>query len=656
MVSEQAVADAIATDFLHEQIGARARQTPGALAVTCGKRSVTYAELDAQAERIARQLRAAGAGPDRLVGLCAGRSVEMVAGMLGILKAGAAYLPLDPEYPQDRLDFMVRDARPHAVLAADPFVDRLQTTGVRVMSLDALIADDGPTTTESHPQLRPVNLAYVIYTSGSTGRPKGTLVSHANLARSTAARLAYYRDPVRAFLLLSSYAFDSSVAGLFWTLATGGTLVIPTGDTLRDPEALLTLVERHAVSHTLALPSLHAAILEAAGDRPLPHLESVIVAGEACPARVVTRHHEVWPHVRIFNEYGPTEATVWSTAAECLPGGGSATVSIGGPIPGARVYVLDAKGRPAPLGAPGELYVGGPGVTRGYLGRPDATAAVFVPDPFDTVPGARMYRTGDACRFRGDGQIEFLGRRDQQVKIRGHRVELGEIEAALRADAGIEDAAVIAQEQAPGDMRLVAYLVAPKKSAADRQRLRETLHHRLPEFMLPSRFVFLDRLPRTPNGKLDRAALPAADGTSDQADRPYVPPSDEVESMLAAIWAQVLRVDRVGIEDDFFLLGGDSILSIQIIARARRAGLRVTPADLFQCRTIAALRPRVQLQDGATAPGADAAAANDAAAGVVRVGVSEQQAAAFLETLAPPRNAAAKAASVTASDAARPKA
>ena len=398
------------------------------------------------------------------------------------------------------------------------------------------------------------------------------------------------------------------------------------------------------MSHTLALPSLHAAVLEAAaldatGGRPLPHLRTVIVAGEACPPRVVARHHEVWPHVRLFNEYGPTEATVWSTATECRPDGASASVPIGRPIPGARVYVLDAQGHPAPLGAPGELYVGGSGVTRGYLGRPDATAAALVPDPFDIVPGARMYRTGDACRLRDDGQIEFLGRRDHQVKIRGHRVELGEIEAALRADASIEDAAVIAREEAPGDVRLVAYVVAPKKSAADRQRLREMLHRTLPEFMLPSRFVFLDRLPRTPNGKLDRGALPVADGTSEQADRPYVPPSDDIESMLAAIWEQVLKVDRVGIEDDFFLLGGDSILSIQIIARARREGLRVTPVDLFQCRTIAALRPRVQVQNGAAAPGADPVTSQGETGGVVRVGVSEQQAAAFLETLTPSRSA-----------------
>jgi nonribosomal peptide synthetase protein BlmX len=632
--------------LLHERIAEQARRVPNARAVACGERSLTYAELDAQAERIATQLRAAGAGPDRLVGLCVSRSVEMVAGMLGVLKAGAAYLPLDPEYPQDRLDFMVRDARPHAVLASAPFVGRMRAAGASVLDLDAAIATmDGATAAlpafATMPALTPENLAYVIYTSGSTGRPKGTLVSHANLAHSTAARLAYYRDPVAAYLLLSSYAFDSSVAGLFWTLATGGTLVIPQAEVLRDPEAILDLLDRHAVSHTLALPSLHAALLEAASDRQLPHLRAVIVAGEACAPHVVARHHRLWPGVALFNEYGPTEATVWSTVAMCEPAADAGVVPIGGPIPGARVYVLDAHGRLAPLGVPGELHVGGPGVTRGYLERPDATVAAFLPDPFSPVPGARMYRTGDACRFRYDGQLEFLGRLDHQVKIRGHRVELGEIEAALRADADIEDAAVLAQEEAPGDVRLVAYIVAPKKPAADRQRLRDTLQRRLPEFMLPSRFLFLDALPRTPNGKLDRAALSGAGAESEEAERAYAPPSDAVESALAAIWAQVLKVDRVGIEDDFFSLGGDSILSIQIIARAKRAGLRVTPADLFQCRTIAALRPRVQVHDDFARPaeGAAAEAAAEArtpagaASGPVAVGLSEQQVAGFLKKI-----------------------
>jgi aryl carrier-like protein len=380
----------------------------------------------------------------------------------------------------------------------------------------------------------------------------------------------------------------------------------------------------------LALPSLYNAILDAAEDRALPHLRTVIVAGEACPARLVERHLGLRPETRLYNEYGPTEATVWSTVAECDTA--REIVPIGKPVPGYRVYILDASLAVAPLGTPGELYIAGPGVARGYLDRPAITAAAFLPDPFSTAAGGRMYRTGDAALRRADGTIEFLGRVDNQVKIRGHRIELGEIEEVLRTDNEIVETVVVAHEESPGDARLIAYVVAPSKSAAARLSMRAFLQTRLPEYMIPARFLFLDALPRTPNGKVDRLNLPLPDAGRADLGKRFVAPRNEVESTLAAIWSEVLRVEQVGVEDDFFDLGGDSILSIQILARAKQAGLRFLPAQLFQQRTIAALAP---LAEGVRVPAPEAEALSANA-----TGLSDSEVDTFLDRVAARMNAA----------------
>jgi len=558
-------------ELLPNRIARQARLTPESIAVVCGDRRLNYRELMERAAGVAQYLRSLGAGPDTLVGLSLPRSADLIVGIVGIHLAGAAYLPIDPDYPEARRKQILEDAKPLTVLT-EP------------LPAAAVI--------EQAPSLTGGQLAYVIYTSGSTGRPKGTLISHANLASSTAARLQYYRDPVEAFLLLSSYAFDSSVAGIFWTLATGGTLILPTEGAQRDPIEILDLLQQHRVSHMLALPSLYEAILEGGQGRTMPHLRSVIVAGEACPARLVERHLELRPETRLYNEYGPTEATVWSTVAECNAAG--ETVPIGKPVPGSRAYILGTSLALTPLGTAGELYIAGPGIARGYLERPAITAAAFLPDPFSTEPGSRMYRTGDAALRRNDAAIEFLGRVDHQVKIRGHRIELGEIEEVLRGDSEIAEAVVVAHEENPGDARLIAYIVAPSKPAAARPSVREFLQARLPEYMLPARFIFLDAMPRTPNGKIDRFTLPAPDGGRSGLGKPFVAPRNEVETTLATIWSKVLGREQVGVEDDFFELGGDSILSIQILARAKQAGLRFQPAQLFQQRTIAALAPLAQ--------------------------------------------------------------
>ncbi|HEX2189530.1 MAG TPA: non-ribosomal peptide synthetase, partial [Longimicrobiaceae bacterium] len=408
-------------------------------------------------------------------------------------------------------------------------------------------------------------LAYVIYTSGSTGRPKGVGVGNRELARSTAARFARYREPVRGFLLLSSLSFDSSVAGIFWTLCAGGTLHLPTPDTRLDPARLVEAAERAGVSHLLCVPSLYAALLDEAERRPGWAPSVAIVAGEACPRELVERHARVLPGTVLRNEYGPTEATVWCTVHDCRADEDAARVPIGRPTPGARVYVLDRMGGPAPAGVAGEVHVGGGQVARGYLARPALTAERFLPDPFAGEPGARMYRTGDLARWREDGALEFLGRADHQVKVRGHRVEPGEVEAALLGHPAVREAAVVAREDR-GGARLVAYVVPRPGDALAPGEVRAWLRERLPEPLVPSALVTLDAIPQTPNGKTDRDALPAPDAAPA---RGHVAPRTPTEERVAAVWAAVLGVETVGAADDFFDLGGHSLLAMQVASRIR---------------------------------------------------------------------------------------
>ncbi len=362
-------------------------------------------------------------------------------------------------------------------------------------------------------EVNPDNTAYVIYTSGSTGQPKGIRVLHRGLANSTFARIAFYPEAVKSFLLLSSFTFDSSLAGIFWTLSVGGTLVLPPDQSRWELDSLSRLVEKHQVSHLLCVPSLYKTLIETSPSERLASLQVAIVAGESCPATLVKDHFSRLPHAALYNEYGPTEATVWCSVYRCEPGDESNLVPIGRPIANTQLYVLDSHMQVVPVGVPGELHVGGEGVSGGYLNRPQLTAERFVPNPFDSTPGARLYKTGDLARFLPDGNIEYLGRIDHQVKVRGFRIELGEIEAALLSHPGVREVVVIAREDTPDDKRLVAYYTAVETSAAnaalDVEQLRTLLQARLPEYMVPAAYVRLTAMPLTPNGKLDRKALPA---------------------------------------------------------------------------------------------------------------------------------------------------
>ena len=417
-----------------------ARDTPEATAVALGDERLTYAKLWEDAGQLAGHLRTLGVGPNVPVGVCLKRSPALLVGILGVLRAGGAYIPLDPKYPAERLQFMLEDASALALVTRTAHRDLFSDTSAHIVDIDhALGETEGPEPSALG------DLAYVIYTSGSTGQPKGVGVTHHNLAHSTQARLDYYDEPVASFLLLSSVAFDSSVAGIFWTLASGGTLVLPAERLEQDVSALAALVARHGVTHTLCLPSLYRVILDLASPTHLASLRCVIAAGEAFPPDLAARHYDKLPHAGLYNEYGPTEATVWATVHR-VSDADTERVPIGRPIPGAQAYVLDPHGDLTPFGVPGELYLGGDGVTPGYLGRPERTAEAFVPDPFGE---GRLYRTGDRVRWRPDGTLDFLGRVDNQVKVRGHRIELGEVEAALRQHPAILDAVAVVHNGTP---------------------------------------------------------------------------------------------------------------------------------------------------------------------------------------------------------------
>ncbi len=516
-----------------------------------------------------------------LVGVCLDRSVEMVGALLGVLESGSAYVPLDPSYPADRLTYLLEDAKAPIVITRRGLAHRLADSVQRRLLFVEDLDREVPASTSLATPATPETPAYVIYTSGSTGKPKGVVVTHRNAVHSTHARLIAYPEPLSAYLLVSSFAFDSSVAGLFWTLAAGGEIVLPADELVNDPLELARLIDAHKVSHVLSVPSLHGLLLSETPAEALRALRVAIVAGETCSRSLVQRHHERLPHVTLYNEYGPTEASVWCTFAR-VDAHDERPVPIGRPIPNARVYVLDRHLQPVPIGVTGEVFVGGEGVAQGYWGRPDLTAEKFIADPFAHEKTARMYRTGDLARWRDDGQLEFLGRADDQVKLRGFRIEPGEIEDALAKHPAVRSAAVAVRDE-----RLVAYVVSRGELPLSPAELRTWLRGHLPEHMVPSLYVMLAALPLSANGKVDRAALPAADLAALAQSVAYVAPRSAVEGQLAAIVADVMAIERVGVHDNLFELGLDSIRGVQVATRARRDGLELNPATLFQHQTIA---------------------------------------------------------------------
>ena len=548
-----------------DPIGQQATERPDHPATICGETTLSYAELWHRAGGVARHLQEAGVEPDELVAVCCERSVDLVVAVLGVLRSGGAYLPLDPAYPIERLDFMVRDATARLALFHAPTADRVAELPVEGVDL-ATLGDGEP---GERADTSGNDLAYVIYTSGSTGQPKGVAVTQSNLAHSTAARGHFYPAPPRRFLLLSSYAFDSSVVGLFWTLANGGTLILPQEGTEQDVGLIASTIEDHDITHTLCLPTLYTLLLEQASGEQLSSLEVVAVAGEACSASLVRRHFELRPTALLVNEYGPTEATVWAIACVLSPEAIEPSVPIGEPVPYAQAYLVDTAGQPVPPGIVGEIHLGGAGIARGYLGRPELTAEAFRQDPFSGSPGARIYRTGDRGRRRQDGQIEFLGRVDHQVKIRGYRIEPGEIEARLGAHEAIRQAVVVPRRGASGDLRLVAYLVAGDSAMPNVSQLRTALQEHLPDYMIPAAFVTLDEMPLTPTGKVDRNTLPEPEQQRPDLAADYEPAGSDTETYLVAKWEEILQTEPIGVRDNFFELGGNSIQAAVFMNRIR---------------------------------------------------------------------------------------
>ncbi|WNG36527.1 amino acid adenylation domain-containing protein [Archangium violaceum] len=568
-----------------ESFVAQVARTPDATAVSDAAEVLTYRELAARAWRIASLLRRQGVGPECVVAIALERPMEAVSAILGTLAAGGAWLPLDASHPVARLRLVLDDAGAQVVLTRESLSARFKMgEGRSVVTLEASASEsDSPPASLPAPH----HAAYVLFTSGSTGRPKGVVVEHRQLAHATQARFEVYGAP-GVTVSLSPFTFDASLAGLFWTLSHGGTLRFPESGVMDDPRALAASLAQHGVTHLIGVPVLYAQLLAAAPVGGLSSLRAVSVGGEACPRELVRAHYEALPGTPLFNEYGPTEATIWSTVHRVEPTE-SGSVPIGRPIPGARVYVLDERLQLVPAGVPGELYVGGAGVARGYLGRPELTSERFLADPFDASPGARLYRTGDRVRWRKDGVLEFLGRQDGQVKVRGFRIETGEVEAAIAAHPGLREVAVAAREDGRGGKRLVAYVVPHQRPAPEPDALRAFLRERLPEYMVPSAFVEREVLPRTRTGKVDLRALPTPEFQSAVRSAAYVAPRNELEEGLARVWSEVLGVARVGVDDNFFELGGDSILSIQIVTRAGRAGIELSPRQVFQNPTVARL-------------------------------------------------------------------
>jgi amino acid adenylation domain-containing protein len=589
------------TGQLHEQFEKRAARTPGAVAVVAGHERLTYVELNRRANRLARQLQALGVGPERRVGLCVERSASLVVGIVGILKAGGAYVPLDPTYPADRVAYMMADAGIDVLVTQSHVRTSLPTVTVQMVDLDAESAGDHPVDDENvRSGGSAANLAYVMYTSGSTGRPKGVMVTHQCVGRLFTQTAKWFQfEEKDVWTLFHSCAFDFSVWELWGALLYGGRIVIVPQDVSREPAAMAQLIRAEGVT---VLNQTPGAFRQLMGESiALPSLRLVIFGGEALILRALqpwmARYGETRP--QLVNMYGITETTVHVTycPVTAMMVKEEAGSVIGRRIPDLRIYVLDARMDIVPVGVPGELYVGGAGVARGYWQRPGLTAERFVPDPFGVDPGARLYRTGDLGRYRTDGTLEYFGRADQQVKIRGHRIEVGEIEAALGQWSEVAEAVVVIRGDHAEDRRLVAYVVPHAGRVVTVAEMREHLKTQLPDYMIPATLVVLDRLPLTVHGKVDRRALPAPTEVRPELDAAYVAPRTPVEMILAEIWAQVLEVDRVGIHDNFFALGGDSIRSLRIVASAKGRGLDIKLSSLYQQGTIAGLADEIRVQD-----------------------------------------------------------
>ena len=569
---------------IHQLFEAQAEHRPDAVAVVFEDRQLTYGELNRRANQLAHLLLKLGVKQEVLVGICLERSLEMLIGVLGVLKAGGAYVPLDPLFPRQRLAYMLDDAGVSVLLTQQHIAAQLDARTERFICLERdLESIEGENGENPGALATPDNLAYVIYTSGSTGQPKGVQISHGSVINFLSSmRRQPGLMPQDTLLAITTLSFDIAGLELFLPLVVGGRVVIAGRDALTDTARFIELIEDSGATVMQATPAIWRLLVDVgwSGNDKL----KILCGGEALPKELVDelieRGESVW------NMFGPTETTIWSTTCQVEPG--QSAVYIGGPIANTQVYVLRQDMQPAPIGLPGELYIGGDGLARGYLNAPEPSAQRFVPDPFSTRPGARLYRTGDAALYLPDGSLRFLGRLDHQVKIRGHRIELGEIEMALSLHPSLREVVVVARVDVPGDKRLVAYVVAAREQSPPTvNELRRHLREQLPDYMIPAAFVVLPALPLTPNGKVNRLALPSPEKLRPELEAAYTPPRTEAERLIASLWQEVLGLEQVGMDDNFFDLGGHSLLTIQVHLKLReRFAKELTIIDVFKYPTV----------------------------------------------------------------------
>jgi amino acid adenylation domain-containing protein len=591
---------------VHELFEEQVERVPETVAVVYEDTSVSYRELNERANQLAWRLRELGVGPEARVGLLAERSLEMVVGLLAVLKAGAAYVPLDPDYPSERLSYMLESAQVKVLLTQEHLREKLPLYSGPVLELDG--AEEQKRIREQSGEnlntaVQPENLAYLIYTSGSTGTPKGVMNSHGGLLNRLLWMQKEYRlEPGDVVLQKTPFSFDVSVWEFLWPLLEGAKLVVARPGGHQDPGYLATLIEERQITTLHFVPSMLAVFLDEERPKQCESIRRVVCSGEALPAELAQRCLASLPWAELHNLYGPTEAAIDVTYWKCLAEDTRASVPIGKAIANIRLYVVDEAMNPVPVGVPGELCLGGVGLARGYWGRGDLTAERFVPDGLSGRMGERLYRTGDLVLWLVDGNLEYLGRLDQQVKIRGFRIELGEIEAALERHPSVTQSVVLAREDKPGDKRLVAYVVADQEAEEDDSgnkkaglwisELREHLLGKLPEYMVPTAYVQLKRIPLTPNGKIDRKGLP--EPGKDIREQEYVGPRNATEETLCRLWQEVSRRERVGIHDNFFNIGGHSLLAVQVISRIKQAFTVEMPLSvLFAAPTVARMAEHI---------------------------------------------------------------
>jgi amino acid adenylation domain-containing protein len=580
--------------LIAEGVSSQATATPDAVALTCGTRVLSYRELDERASALADVLRALGIGADVVVGLCAPRALEMVVGALGILKAGGAYLPLDPTYPPARLAFMLADGRVPVVVIGRGVMDQVPSGSHQKVVLDDLgrVVDCPPLSRAAPAKVAATanSLAYVIYTSGSTGQPKGVEITHQSLLN-----LVHWHQHTFGVTSadrasqVASVGFDAAVWEIWPYLAVGASLHMADDETVSNPESLrdwlvaqritISFIPTPMAEHLLTLPWPSGTVLR-----------TMLIGGDT-----LHRYPPVGLPFLLVNNYGPTECTVVATSGPVYSNELTHQLPpIGSPIANTQVYILDESGKQVPMGTAGELHIGGMGVARGYRNRPDLTGERFIPNPFGANPGERLFKTGDVARFLADGQIAFLGRRDEQVKVRGFRVELNEVTATLNEHPDIQQSVVLAREAAPGDTRLIAYFVAVPRSQPTLGELRNFLEARLPDFMVPATFVRLEKLPLTANGKVDRKSLPAADETNILRDSSYTAPRTDIEKTIAGILERLLELEHVDVEENFFALGGHSLMGAQLVARLRDTfGIEMPLRVIFEAPSVAELSSEI---------------------------------------------------------------